>query len=98
MRTTLPRRAVLIDELEVGLVDQCRRVERVPGLPAPALAMRHLTQFPIHERKERVERGVVSLLDRAEQARDILVSGVLHDSLSRLGGAQPRTIEASELR
>jgi hypothetical protein len=62
MRAVLPANISLIDEAQIRLVNERRRLERVVGAFAPARARRDPAQFPVHERNQGIEGVAVALL------------------------------------
>ena len=60
MRAVVPRDLRRIDETQIGLVDECRRVQRIAALETAETTMCHQTQLVINEREEFVERAAVA--------------------------------------
>jgi hypothetical protein len=52
VRTILPPRTCLAYQPQVGLVDQCRGLERVPRPLTPHVPVRDLAQFPLDKRQQ----------------------------------------------
>ena len=71
MQAVVKLRARLVDELEVGLVDERGGVERVPGALAEELVMRHLPEFVVDGTPEALGGARFAALCRAEQERQI---------------------------
>ena len=70
MRAVLPVDAALVDELEVGLVDERRGLEcAVPALTSPMTGGNDV-QFVVHERYETVERLAAAPLPVAQELSD----------------------------
>jgi hypothetical protein len=82
MRAVLPVDRAAADELEVGLVDEGRGLERVPRALVPEIGAGAAAQLVVHEREERVERTRVSGAPPPEELRDLSgrgdVLGVFH--------------------
>ena len=57
------------DQPQVGLVDQGRGLERLPGLLAGQLLCGQLAEFVVDQRQELPGGVRVALLDRREDAR-----------------------------
>ena len=55
-------RARLVGELDVRLVDQCCRAQRVAGTLDPELAMGNASQLVVQEREQDFSRSVVAAL------------------------------------
>ena len=60
MRAARPLGSSLIDQLDVGLVDEGRRVERVIALPVLPLPARPRAQLFINEGKQFVDGGAIT--------------------------------------
>jgi hypothetical protein len=58
-------------ELQVGLVDEARGVERMPARQASQVAARETAQLLVHERDEPIERRRIAGLVGLQQARDL---------------------------
>ena len=61
----------LIDESQVGFVDERRRLQRVPGPLATQLAPGDAAQLGIYERQQLVEGTVIPPTPIIEQRRDV---------------------------
>jgi hypothetical protein len=72
---TRPRLAVVVRELEIGLVDQRGRLHAVVGANAAALAPRDAPQILVDERDELIERAGFSPAVRIEQLRHVTAHG-----------------------
>ena len=88
----LPPRPALIDELEVRLVDERCRVERLITVPAPALPVGDLPQFRVQETDERIERGGVTPLQFFEEPSDLFSGRLFHEPPSPGVLHKPRVI------
>src|SRR5215207_6612199 len=71
VRAVLPVHALLVDEPEVRLVDERRRLERVPRVLAPHEVARDAVQLSLDEREEAFERRPVAVAPCDEQPRDL---------------------------
>jgi hypothetical protein len=60
MRTALVLGRRLVDQFEIGLMDEGRSVQGGLVLPAPPLPLRRLVQLVVDEGKERVEGSRVA--------------------------------------
>jgi hypothetical protein len=68
----LQRHAVHIDESQVRLMNERRRLQGVPWGFAPETAARHAAQFVIHDRHQAVERRGISLTPGQKQFGDFV--------------------------
>ena len=75
MSSTPPIDLPLIDEPQVCLVDERRRLQGVPQPLAAKLAPRDMAQLAIHERQQLIERTVIPAAPVVEQRRDVLRRG-----------------------
>ena len=71
LRAILPARVVLINQFEIGLVDECRGLERVIGPLVTQVAGGDAAQFPIHDRDQIRERTPVATAPSEEQLRHV---------------------------
>ena len=67
----------LVDESQVGLVDERRGLQRVPGPLAAQVAVRQEVELPLDQRHEPLERGAITLRPGKEKTRHV-VSGVAY--------------------
>ena len=72
MRSILPIGVPLVDESEVRLVDQRRRLQQVPRLFVPESGRRPAAQLLVDDGDERVTRGEIPSAPRVEQSRHIV--------------------------
>ena len=78
VRATLPVHPLERHELQVGLVDQGRRVERVIGSLGDQLPVGHPSELLVDEWEEGVEGGTVASCEGGEELGDVgLVVGVM---------------------
>jgi hypothetical protein len=61
---------VLLDELQIRLVDERRRVQREVASPAMPVPVRQRPQLGVHEGEELAERVPVTRLQLAQEVRD----------------------------
>ena len=61
MRAVSPARPLLVDQADIGLVDERRRLERVPGALASQLRARQPAQLLVDERHELLARRLTTL-------------------------------------
>jgi hypothetical protein len=92
LSAVLPIRAVLIDQTQVRLVKERRRLERMARAFASKVGGRPPAQLLIHEGHELVTRGHLARAPRMQEGRDI--AGLHHQrpatSCDRLGAASRR--------
>jgi hypothetical protein len=81
LRTVLPDRAVLVDQSQVGFVDERGWLQRVFPALTPQMVRGAATQLLIHEGHEPVSCTQVAIAPGAEQRRD-LVTRRIHRRLS----------------
>ena len=75
MGALLPLDSRLIDELEVSLVNEGRRAERMVFALGSEPVVRDALEFLVHESHEAIERLLPSVPCRVEQLGDIIPSG-----------------------
>ena len=73
-----PRTVLLPRELEVGLVDERRRVEGLGAALPEALAVRERAELAVDERQQPVECVAVSLVGEGEETGDLVGRGDRH--------------------
>ena len=71
MRSILDCRPLLIDETEVGLVHECRRLQCVISAFGPEPLASNPPQFVVQERQELVERGYIASASPFRQAASL---------------------------
>jgi hypothetical protein len=71
MRPILPIDLPLIDEPQVHLVNQRRRLQGVVSPLAAKLAPRDATEFRVDQWQQLIERTAVAATPRAKQRRDV---------------------------
>jgi hypothetical protein len=59
------------EKLEVGLVHERRRLERVAGTDASELTMRQRSQFGVDDWKQPIERVAIPFADRNQHLGDL---------------------------
>ena len=62
--------SLLIDELEIGLVNQCRGVQRQIAVPAAPLTVCKSAQLVVDEREQLAQRGPIPRLQFVQELRD----------------------------
>ena len=67
----LPAYVLPIDQPQVGLVDERRRLEDVSRALARHVSRREAMQLLVNQRRQRLERGLVAAAPRGEQLRDV---------------------------
>ena len=72
MRAILPIDQALVDESDVGLMDQGRRLQGVVGALAPKLARGHPAELRVDEWQQLGERSPVATTPIAEESRDVM--------------------------
>ena len=60
MRAILPVDALRTNQPDVGLVDQRRRLERVPGPLTAHIPPGQAAQFRVHQRDEPIQSGAIA--------------------------------------
>ena len=80
MRSPLPVHAGLVDELQVGLVHEGRRLERVPRPLLPQLDLGETPQPVVDRLEQGVPRALVAALRVREHGGHV---GLRHDRASR---------------
>ena len=73
MRAALPVHPADVDQPEVRLVDERRRLKAVALPFAGHARVGDAVEFPLHERNEPTEGGIVPLAPGEEQRRDVVV-------------------------
>src|SRR6185436_11511506 len=71
VRAVLPGDLALVEQPDVGLVRERRRLERVARAFAPKVAAGETAHLVVHEREERVQRALVALTPAKERSGDI---------------------------
>ena len=71
MRPILPLHPLVVDQADVGLVDQRRGLEAVISSLAPHVPVGEPTEFGVHDGRQRVERALVAVAPGAEQGTDV---------------------------
>ena len=71
VRAVLPRHVVRIDQPQIGLVDERRRLEAVPDALAGHAAPRDLVELVMDERNQLLEGGFIALAPREEERRHL---------------------------
>ena len=71
VRSILPPHPLVVDQPDVGLIDQRGRLEAVVGSLAPHVPVGEPTEFGIHDGRQRVERSVVPVAPRTEKRTDV---------------------------
>jgi hypothetical protein len=72
MRAVAPRHAPHIDQLDINLVDEGRRLQELAGALLGHLAVRPAMQFAIDERRQLLEGLLVALAPGSQQLRHIV--------------------------
>ena len=75
MRAVVPRHALDVDQAEVRLVDQRRRLEAVPRVLASRVSPGDLVEFPMYERNQLLQGPLVALPPSEQQAGDFRRAG-----------------------
>jgi hypothetical protein len=78
VRAALAAKPPGTDQLEVGLVDQCRGFETKAGAPAPEVPVRDPPQRRIHEIDQVIQRLRVAVVPGDEHRGDVRLALVLH--------------------
>ena len=92
MGAIMPVRSRLIDQLEVGLVNEGGRRERAAGCPGGELAVGNDAQLIVDERDELIERGLFSAAQLGQHIRAGFVDVVFCHGLSLVGLAEPTRV------
>jgi len=71
MRAILPIDLALVDEPDVGLMNQSRRLQGVVGALSPKLARGHAAELRVDEWQQLAERSAVAATPITEQRRDV---------------------------
>src|SRR6266513_471315 len=71
----LPDRLRIIDQSQVGLVENCGGLQRVAGALPAHVMVGEPVQFGLHQREQFLQRSLVSAAPVAEQLRDLLSRG-----------------------
>ena len=71
MRSIAPRHPAQVDQLHVNLVDEGGRLQGLPGALPCHLPVRPAMEFLIHERRQLLERLLISLAPGPQQLGDI---------------------------
>src|SRR5690606_19445397 len=82
VEAVLPRAPLLPRELEVGLVDERRRVEGLGAALPEALAVRERPELVVDEREQPVERLGVAVVRLREETGDLVGRGDRHGAAS----------------
>jgi hypothetical protein len=85
-------RVIHIHQPQVRLVHQRRRLQRLPGLLVHQPLRCQLPQFLINERQQLFRRNGIALLNRGEDACDLIHGSVLRDergSMTRCNRVRP---------
>ena len=69
----LPVTFVILDQPQVGFVEQRGRLQRVAGAFPAHIMMRQPVQFGLHQRDQLLERSLVSAAPVAEQLGDLFL-------------------------
>src|SRR2546421_12243469 len=72
MRAILPAHPAHVDEPQVRLVDESRRLQRVTRALPFQTTPRNLVQLAVHERNELLEGGLVALSPGDQQCRNVV--------------------------
>ena len=80
VRPIAPRRPAVIDELQPGLVDQRRGLQRVIGPLSAQVRARQAVQLVVQQRKELLARPPVSIGEPAEQHVRLRFGPIFHGS------------------
>jgi hypothetical protein len=86
-------RLPLIDELEVRLVDECRRLQGVAGALAPQVARGQAPQLRVDERHQLVERARVAAAPTLQKYGDVFGLLSAHVLMSRRPARQTRVFQ-----
>src|SRR5688572_13086606 len=71
MGAVLPVNALVIDQPQVGFVDQGRGLQAVAGALAPHVVVRQTTEFVVDDRHQEGERTLISVAPRSEKRADV---------------------------
>src|SRR5262245_30093227 len=73
MRAILPVDFSLVDQSQVGLVDEGGGLQGVVGIFTPHLAVREPVQFSFNQRQEFIERGLISVTPVNKQRGNVIL-------------------------
>ncbi len=88
MRAVLPAHPAHIDEPQVRLVDEGRRLQRVARAFPFETTPRNLVQLAVHERNELLEGGLVAPSPGEQQCRNV-VHGLRNGAIIAPGSTFP---------
>ena len=71
MGAVLPVHALVIDQPQVGFVDQRRRLQAVAGALAPHVVVRQTTELVVDDRHQEGERTLIPVAPRPEKRADV---------------------------
>ena len=71
MGAVLPVHALVIDQPQVGFVDQGRGLQAVAGALAPHVVVRQTTEFVVDDRHQEGERKLIPVAPRSEKRADV---------------------------
>ena len=71
MGAVLPVHALVVDQPQVGFVDQGRRLQAVAGALAPHVVVRQTTEFVVDDRHQEGERKLIPVAPRSKKRADV---------------------------
>jgi hypothetical protein len=86
MSPVLPLHAFVVDQPQVGFIDQRRRLQAVAGLLALQVVVRQAVELVVHDRGQPSERALVSVGPHTEQRTDVVGKWFTRAHALRHGG------------
>ena len=71
VRAVVPRHALDVNQPEVGLVDQRRRLQAVSSVLPSRVSPRNVVEFPLYERNQLLQSFLVALTPPEQQPGDL---------------------------
>ena len=82
MRAVLPLHPLVVDQADVGFVDQRRGLEAVIGSLAPHIPVGEPAEFGVHDGCQRVECAVVAVAPCTEKGTDVALNRLISPAVA----------------
>ena len=71
VRSILPSHPLIVDQSDIGLIDQRGGLKAVVGSLAPHVAMGKPAELGVHDGRQRVERAMIAVAPRTQKRTDV---------------------------